>query len=69
MKCLKEIDLRLIDITQTGAESLSEVLPSLQLLEVLKLGEIDFDDEGREQLLFDAIEKLKYLKEIFFDRY
>ncbi len=39
------------------------MLPSLQLLEVLKLGEIYFDDEGGKQL-FDAIGKLKYLKEI-----
>ncbi len=63
LKYLKEIDLKRIGITLTGAESLAEVLPSLQLLEVLKLGEIVFNDGGGKQL-FDAIGKLKYLKEI-----
>ena len=65
LKYLKEIeiDLKGIDITQTGAESLAEVLPSLQLLEVLKLGRIVFVDANKKQL-FDAIGKLIYLKEI-----
>ena len=57
---LKEIGT---DITQTGAESLAEVLPSLQLLEVLKLRTIVFDDGGGKQL-FDALGKLKYLKNL-----
>ncbi len=39
------------------------MLPSLQLLEVLKLGKIDFDDEGGKQL-FAAVAKLKYLKNL-----
>ena len=63
LKYLKEIDLRRTDITQTGAESLAEVLPSLQLLEVLKLGKIVFDD-GSEKQLFDALGKLKYIKNL-----
>ena len=63
LKYLKEIDLKRIDITLTGAESLAEVLPSLQLLEVLKLRCTVFDDAIKKKL-FDAIGKLKYLKEI-----
>ena len=63
LKYLKELYLGSFISTVTGAESLAEVLPSLQLLEVLKLGRIDFDDANKKQL-FDAIGKLKYLREI-----
>ncbi len=63
LKYLKEIDLKRIHITRTAAESLAEVLPSLQLLEVLKLGCIVFDDATKKQL-FDAIGKLKYLRKL-----
>ncbi len=66
LKYLKEIDLRFIDIIQSGAESLAEVLPSLQLLEVLKLGKSAFDDGSGKQL-FHALGKLKYLKNLEFD--
>ena len=67
LKYLEEIDLRHFNIPLTGAESLAELLPSLQLLEVLKLKRIALYDEVGEQL-FDAIGKLKYLKEIDFER-
>ena len=63
LRYLKHINLRSSYITQPGAESLVEVLPSLHLLEVLKLGKIDFDDGGEKQL-FSALGKLKYLKNL-----
>ena len=61
LKYLKELYLKCI--TETDAESLAEVLPSLQLLQVLKLGWIFFYDGGGKQL-FDAMGKLKYLKNL-----
>ena len=63
MKYLKELNFHYTRITQTGAESLADVLPSLQLLEKLKLQCIDFDD-GCQKQLFAALGNLKYLKEL-----
>jgi Ran GTPase-activating protein (RanGAP) involved in mRNA processing and transport len=63
LKCLKELDFGLSEITQTGAVTLAEVLPSLQLLEKLVLRKVDFDDECQKHL-FHAVGKLKYLKEL-----
>ena len=63
LKYLKELNLCKTDIIQTGAEALADALPSLQLLEKVVLGEIDFDDECQKQL-FAALGKLKYLKEL-----
>ena len=63
LKYLKELNLCKTDITQTDVEALAGVLPSLQLLEKLVFGEIDFDDECKKQL-FAALGKLKYLKEL-----
>ena len=62
---LKELDFESSEITQTGAVTLAEVLPSLQLLEMLVLGSIKFDDEWPKHL-FHAVGKLKYLKELDF---
>jgi hypothetical protein len=61
---LKELELKW-NITQAGADSLAEVLPSLQLLEKLVLKRICFniDDENGKQL-FAAVGKLTYLKEL-----
>jgi toll-like receptor 13 len=63
LKYLKELDLRYSEITQTGAVTLAEVLPSLQLLEKLVLQNIEFDDECQKHL-FHAVGKLTYLKEL-----
>jgi Ran GTPase-activating protein (RanGAP) involved in mRNA processing and transport len=63
LKYLKELGFRLSTITQTGAVTLAEVLPSLQLLEKLVLEDIEFDDECQKHL-FHAVGKLKYLKEL-----
>jgi hypothetical protein len=63
LKYLKELDIGKFRITQTGAVTLAEVLPSLQLLENLVLGSIGFDDECQKHL-FHAVGKLKYLKEL-----
>ena len=63
LKYLKELNLCETPIIQTGAEALADVLPSLQLLEILDLGKVDFDDGGQKQL-FAALGKLKYLKEL-----
>ena len=65
LKYLKELDFRFFKITQTGAVTLAEVLPSLQLLEKLMLDDIGFDDECQKHL-FHAVGKLKYLKELDF---
>ena len=64
---LKKLELKCFMITQAGADSLAEVLPSLQLLEKLVLENVDcdddIDDEGGKQL-FTAVGKLTYLKEL-----
>jgi Leucine-rich repeat (LRR) protein len=64
LKYLKELDLAMTKISQTGAVALSKLLPALQLLEKLVLGEIDFDN-GSEKQLFDAVGKLKRLKKFY----
>jgi Ran GTPase-activating protein (RanGAP) involved in mRNA processing and transport len=63
LKYLKELDLSFSKISQTGAVTLANVLPSLQLLEKLALQNIEFDDECQKHL-FHAVGKLKYLKEL-----
>ena len=63
LKYLKELDLGKVYISETGAESLARLLPSLTLLEKLVLKGIDLDDECGEQL-FAALGNLKYLKEL-----
>ena len=63
LKYLKELELR--GDTLADAESLAEVLPSLQLLEKLVLDKLDFSNvDGRERRLFAALRSLKYLKEL-----
>ncbi|CAB4028878.1 Hypothetical predicted protein [Paramuricea clavata] len=61
LKFLKKLGLGWSKITQTGAVTLAEVLPSLQLLEELVMNMIEFDDECQEHL-FHSVGKLKYLK-------
>ncbi|CAB4028879.1 NLRC5 isoform X2 [Paramuricea clavata] len=63
LEYLKEHDFGWSKFTQTGAVTLAEVLPSLQLLEKLLLNNIGFDDECQKHL-FHAVGKLKYLKEL-----
>jgi Ran GTPase-activating protein (RanGAP) involved in mRNA processing and transport len=64
LKYLKE--LRLSGITRTDGEALADVLPSLQLLEKLKLEVIHLEDGGQKEL-FATLGKLKYLKKLTFD--
>ena len=61
LKCLKKLGIYKIRITQTDAEALAKAFSSLQLLEVLLLEKIDFDNEI-DTNLFHAVKKLKYLK-------
>ena len=68
LKCLKELDLKGININKTGAEALARVLPSLTLLEKLVLGWIDPDYECDEHALLPALGNLKYLKELDLSR-
>jgi Leucine-rich repeat (LRR) protein len=63
LRYLKELGLWSTYITQTGIVVLAEVLPSLQLLEKLVLGNIDFDNESEEKLFY-AIMKLRSLKKL-----
>ena len=63
-KYLKKLDLDVSKITQTGAVTLAEVLPSLQLLETLWLGEIDFINNESEKQLFAAVGSLNWLKDL-----
>jgi Leucine-rich repeat (LRR) protein len=63
-KYLKKLDLDVSRITQTGAVTLAEVLPSLQLLETLWLGEIDFINNESEKQLFAAVGSLNWLKDL-----
>jgi Leucine-rich repeat (LRR) protein len=67
LTCLKELDIKWCRITQAGANSLAEVLPSLQSLEKLVLADVDYDDDiddESEKQLFTAVGKLMYLKEL-----
>ena len=64
---LKELKLKDFSISGAPAESLAEVLPSLQLLEKLVLELIhcdDDDDDESENQLLTAVGKLTYLKEL-----
>ena len=63
LKNLKELHLGESFISETAAEALVRVLPSLTLLEKLVLGGIFSDYECDEQL-FSALGNLKYLKEL-----
>ena len=60
---LKNLDLSNTSIT--GCEALAGVLPSLQLLEILVLGDVVFNEESNKQL-FLAVAELKYLKKLSF---
>ena len=62
LKYLKELDL-LRTFFRESDMALAEVLPSLQLLEILLLGNVNFN-EGSNKLLFLAVSKLKYLKKL-----
>ena len=63
LRYLQELHLEDRPITQTGVKALSEVLPSLHLLEKLTLSIAEFDDKCERQL-FAAIRKLGWLKEL-----
>ena len=63
LKNLKELHLGESYISETAAEALVRVLPSLTLLEKLVLGGIVSDYECDEQL-FAPLRNLKYLKEL-----
>ena len=63
LKYLKELDLFRSDVSEVGTMALAEVLPSLQLLEILVLGIVYFNEESNKQLLI-AVAKLKYLKKL-----
>ena len=63
LKYLKELDLLRSSVDEFGAMVLAEALPSLQLLEVLVLGDVEFN-EGSNKQLFLAVAKLKYLKKL-----
>ena len=67
LKYLKKLDIYFMEITNSEAEALTKMLPSLELLEDLKLrtfqGSHQLDSEHKKQL-FAAIGKLKYLKKL-----
>ena len=63
LKYLKELDLLRSSVDEFGAMVLAEILPSLQLLEILVLGIVEFNEESNKQL-FLAVAKLKYLKKL-----
>ena len=63
LKYLKELDLLCTGVDELGAMALAEVLPSLQLLEILVLGDVVFNEESNKQLFF-AVAELKYLKKL-----
>ena len=63
LKYLKELDLFCSRVDELDAMSFAELLPSLQLLEVLVLGDVEFN-EGSNKQLFHAVAKLKYLKKL-----
>jgi Ran GTPase-activating protein (RanGAP) involved in mRNA processing and transport len=68
---LKELKLTWCTITQAAADSLAEVLPSLQLLEklVMRCVQCAYIDDESEKQLFTAVGKLTYLKELDFLTY
>ena len=63
LKYLKELDLLRSGVYKFEAMALAKVLPSLQLLEILVLGNVNFDERSNKQL-FHAVAKLKYLKKL-----
>ena len=64
LKYLKELDLFRSRVDEFSAMTLAEALPSLQLLEILVLGDVKFLNEGSMERLFLAVGKLKYLKKL-----
>ena len=67
LKHLKKLIIFNAKITQLGVVALTEILPSLPLLESLELEMIEFESESSgesETQLFRGVEKLKYLKEL-----
>ena len=68
LKYLKELDLLRSSVDEFGAMVLAEILPSLQLLEILALGIVEFN-EGSNKQLFLAVAKLKYLKKLSLSYY
>ena len=66
LKYLKELNLRDFSVTETGVETLAEVLPSLQLMEklVFELYLKGDYDVSCVKKLFGALGKLEYLKEL-----
>ena len=65
LRYLKELDLKEINHSQTGALALADALPFLQLLEKLVLEGIARDDDGEcQEQLFTAVGSLRYLKEL-----
>ena len=65
LKYLKELDLLCTGVDEFETMALAEVLPSLQLLEILVLGDVVFNEESNKQL-FLAVAELKYLKKLSF---
>ena len=68
LKYLKELDLFRSGVDEFETMALAEVLPSLQLLEILVLGNVEFNEESNEQL-FHAVAKLKFLKKLSLSYY
>ena len=64
LKYLKELDLFRSGVDEFETMALAEALPSLQLLEILVLGDVRFLNEGSMERLFLAVGKLKYLKKL-----
>ena len=62
LKYLKELSIFRSSVDKFGTMALAEVLPSLQLLEILVLP--DFKFNGSNKQLFLAVAKLKYLKKL-----
>ena len=69
LKYLKELDLFRSRVDEFSAMALAEALPSLQLLEILVLGDVKFLNEGSMERLFLAVGKLKYLKKLSLSYY
>ncbi len=66
LKYLKKLGLYFTKIDETSADALAQMLSSLQLLEYLMLGGIEFSTKSDKQL-FHAVGKLKYLKKLLLD--
>lgn len=62
LEYLKEFTLKKIKICPSGGKALVRVLPSLQLLEKIKLSKIHLELD--QEKLFEAIRKLKYQNEL-----